>query len=139
MISDAEEHADEDRKARELVDARNQAEALLHGTRKSVGELGDKLEAGDKQNIESAAAELEEALKGDDKEAILAKTQTLSQASHKLAEQLYAQTPDGGGGSGDGAGGDGAGDAAGKDGSAQSGDDVVDAEFEEVGDQDKKT
>ncbi|MDD9822686.1 MAG: molecular chaperone DnaK [Gammaproteobacteria bacterium] len=141
MISDAEEHADEDRKARELVDARNQAEALLHGTRKSVAELGDKLDAGDKQNIESAAAELEEALKGDDKEAILAKTQTLSQASHKLAEQLYTQASDGGGDSSGGDGGDG-GDGAGggdKNDSAQSGDDVVDAEFEEVGDQDKKT
>jgi len=133
MISDAEEHADEDRKARELVDARNQAEALIHGARKSVAELGDKLEAGDKQNVETAIAELEAAVQGDDTDAIAAKTQALSQVSHKLAEQLYAQAGDGGGGD---AGAGGGGDSGGGD-SAK--DDVVDAEFEEVGEQDKKT
>jgi len=141
MISDAEEHADEDRKARELVDARNQGEALIHGTRKSVAELGDKIDAGEKQNIESAIAELEEALKGDDVDAIAAKTQALTQVSHKLAEQLYAQAQagDGGGDSGGGDGGGGGGGDGGDGDSAKSGDDVVDAEFEEVGDQDKKT
>jgi len=138
MISDAEEHADEDRKARELVDARNQGEALIHGTRKSVAELGDKIDAGEKQNIESAIAELEEALKGDDVDAIAAKTQALTQVSHKLAEQLYAQAQAGDGG-GDSGGGDGGGGDGGDGDSAKSGDDVVDAEFEEVGDQDKKT
>lgn len=138
MISDAEEHADEDRKARELVDARNQAEALIHGARKSVAELGDKLEAGDKQNVETAIAELEAAVQGDDTDAIAAKTQALSQVSHKLAEQLYAQAGDGGGGDAGGgdAGAGGGGDSGGGD-SAK--DDVVDAEFEEVGEQDKKT
>ena len=130
MISDAEEHADEDRRARELVDARNQGEAMIHGVRKSVDELGDKLDGGEKQNIESAIADLEEALKGDDKEAITAKTQALTQASHKLAEQLYAQAQ-----------GEAPGDAGGGDSGDQTkaGDDVVDAEFEEVGDKDKKT
>jgi len=132
MISDAEEHADEDRKARELVDVRNQGEALIHSTRKSVQELGDKLDGGDKQNIEQAIGELEEALKGDDKEAITAKTQALGQASHKLAEQMYSQAQAQGEAPGDAGGG-------GNGGQAKAGDDVVDAEFEEVGDKDKKT
>ena len=127
MISDAEEHADEDRKARELVDARNQGEAMLHGVRKSISELGDKLDADEKRKIEDAVGELEESLKGDDKETIDAKTQALTQASHKLAEQIYAQaqeTQSAAGGS----------DESG----AQSTDDVVDAEFEEVGDKEKE-
>ncbi len=129
MISDAEEHADDDRKTRELVDARNQGEAMIHGVRKSVKELDDKLDAAEKQKVEDAVGELEEALKGDDKEAITAKTETLTQASHKLAEQLYAQAQsEAGQEQGDG------GDEA----KAKSTDDVVDAEFEEVGDKDDK-
>ena len=127
MVSDAEEHADEDRKARELVDARNQGEAMIHGARKSITELGDKLDADEKQKVEDAVGELEEALKGDDKDAITAKTETLTQASHKLAEQLYAQA-------------EGAADQPppGGEAKAESADDVVDAEFEEVGDKDDK-
>ena len=89
MVSDAEEHADEDREARELVDARNQGEAMIHGARKSIEELGDKLDGDDKRKLEEAIGELEEALKGDDKASITAKTETLTQASHKLAEQIY--------------------------------------------------
>ena len=126
MVSDAEEHADEDRKARELVDARNQGEAMIHGVKKSMDELGDKLDAGEKSNIETAIAELEEALKGDDKEAISEKTDTLTQASHKMAEQMYAQSSDGE-----------AGDSGGTT-QESAADDVVDAEFEEVDDTDKK-
>ena len=129
MISDAEEHADDDRKTRELVDARNQGEAMIHGVRKSVKELDDKLDAAEKQKVEDAVGELEEALKGDDKEAITAKTETLTQASHKLAEQLYAQAQ----GETDQGQGDGGDEAK-----AKSADDVVDAEFEEVGDKDDK-
>ena len=127
MISDAEEHADEDRKARELVDTRNQGEAMLHGVRKSISELGDKLDADEKRKIEDAVGELEESLKGDDKETIDAKTQALTQASHKLAEQIYAQAQEtqGAAGGSDESGG-------------QSTDDVVDAEFEEVGDKEKE-
>ena len=127
MVSDAEEHADEDRKARELVDTRNQGEAMIHGARKSITELGDKLDADEKQKVEDAVGELEEALKGDDKDAITAKTETLTQASHKLAEQLYAQA-------------EGAADQPppGGEAKAESADDVVDAEFEEVGDKDDK-
>ena len=68
MVRDAEEHADEDRKARELVDARNQGEAMIHGVKKSMEELGDKLDSGEKSNIETVIGELEEALKGDDKD-----------------------------------------------------------------------
>ena len=141
MISDAEEHADEDRNARELVDARNQGEAMIHGVRKSIEELGDKLDADEKRGIEESVGELEEALKGDDKEAITAKTQALTQASHKLAEQMYAQaqgeqSSDGGGGGGAGADGGAQSQSQSQSGKA---DDVVDAEFEEVGDKDKET
>ena len=134
MMRDAEEHAEDDRKARELVDARNQGEAMIHGVKKSMNELGDKLDSGEKSTIESAISELEEALKGDDKDAITAKTDTLTQASHKMAEQLYAQGAD------QAAGADGAatGTEAGGDSASADADDVVDAEFEEVDDNDKK-
>ena len=133
MVSDAEEHADEDRKARELVDARNQGEAMIHGVRKSVEELGDKLDGDEKQKIEAAVGELEAALKDDDKEAITAKTQTLTQASHKLAEQIYAQAQSESSDHGQAGGGD-----ESKTGEAKAHEDVVDAEFEEVGDKDDK-
>jgi molecular chaperone DnaK len=85
MVQDAEEHADEDRKARELIDARNQGESLIHGVKKSLDELGDKVESDEKQNIETAISELEEVLKESDLEAITAKTEALTQVSHKLA------------------------------------------------------
>lgn len=132
MMRDAEEHAEDDRKARELVDARNQGEAMIHGVKKSMNELGDKLDSGEKSTIESAISELEEALKGDDKDAITAKTDTLTQASHKMAEQLYAQGAD------QAAGADGAATGTEAGGDSASADDVVDAEFEEVDDNDKK-
>ena len=126
MMDDAEKHAEEDHKARELIDARNQAESMLHGVQKSLEEAGDKVSADDKQAIESAVSDLEEAVKGDDAEAITEKTTALATASHKLAEQMYAQAEA---------------DAA-TDGSADGGpasdDNVVDAEFEEVKDDEKK-
>ncbi len=131
MISDAEEHADDDRTTRELVDARNQGEAMIHGVGKSVKELGDKLDADEKKKVEDAVSELEEALKGEDKEAIIAKTQTLTEASHKLAEQMYAQAASE---SEQGQAGGGEQDAS----DAKGAEDVVDAEFEEVGDADNK-
>ncbi len=130
MVQDAEEHADEDRRARELVDARNQAEAMIHGVRKSMEELGDKLDANEKSGIEVAITDLEEAIKGDDTDAIVSRTEALTQASHKMAEQLYAQASEPEGSAGDAAGEGGA--------STTSDDDVVDAEFEEV-DDDKKS
>jgi molecular chaperone DnaK len=132
MVQDAERHAEEDKKARELVEARNQGEAMVHSVRKSMGDLGDKLDAGDKENIESAVGELEEAMKGEDVDAIKQKTEALGTASHKLAEQMYQQSPEGAeqaqeGGQGGESGPQGRGD-----------DDVVDAEFEEVKDDDSK-
>jgi len=127
MVRDAETHAEEDRKFHDLVTARNHADTLIHAARKSMKDLGDKLEAGEKEAIEKAIAELETAMKGDDKEAIEAKTQALSEASAKMAERLYGQGQQqpGGGREAD-AGQQSAGNAG--------DDDVVDAEFEEVKD-----
>ncbi len=131
MVQDAEEHADDDRKAREFVDARNQGEALIHGVKKSLEELGDKVDEGEKQSIETAIADLETVLKEDDLEAINAKTEALTQVSHKLAEQMYSQAQAEQGDAG--AQGD-----SGSDDSVNT-DDVVDAEFEEVDEDDKKS
>jgi len=136
MVKDAEAHAEEDRKFHELVDARNQAENLIHSTKKSMEELGDKLEAGEKEAIEAAIKDLEEVLKGDDKAAIEAKTKVLVEASGKMAERVYAQQQGEGAQAAGGAGAAGAGAEAGQGGTAGK-DDVVDAEFEEVKD-DKK-
>jgi molecular chaperone DnaK len=128
MVQDAEEHADEDRKARELVDARNQADSLTHAVKKSLAEHGDKIGADEKAGIESAIKDVEEAMKGSDKEAIEAKTKVLTEASHKLAEKMYAQQqPEGGGAAPQPEAGSGKADEG----------DVVDAEFEEV--KDKKS
>jgi molecular chaperone DnaK len=135
MVQDAEAHAEDDKKFHELVSARNQADSLIHATRKSMGELGDKLEAGEKESIENAIKDLEEAMKGEDKDAIEARTQSLSEASAKMAERVYAQAQqDAPAGGAEGAPGGDAGQAG--SGGGQ-GDDVVDAEFEEVKD-DKK-
>ncbi|MEJ2107199.1 MAG: molecular chaperone DnaK [Acidiferrobacteraceae bacterium] len=130
MVQDAEAHADEDRKARELVEARNQAEALIHGVKKSMGEMGDKLDKAEKEKIETAITDLEAALQEGDKEKIESGTQTLSEASHKLAEQMYSQAEGAEAASGEGATGE----------EAKSGDkdEVVDAEFEEVKDEKSK-
>ena len=119
MMKDAEAHADEDRKALELVNARNQCDAMVHSVKKSLGEYGDKIGADDKAKIEAALKDAEEALKGNDKDAIEAKTKALAEASHKLAEQMYAkeQAQAGGGEQG---------------GKKAEDENVVDAEFEEV-------
>ena len=129
MIKDAESHAEEDKKFQELVTARNTADSMIHATKKSMEEMGDQLEAGEKESIEKAIADLEEAVKGNSKDDIEAKTKALTDASGKMAERMYAQQ-----GAAEGtvdpsqAGGD-AGASADASGSA---DDVVDAEFEEV-------
>ncbi len=130
MVNDAAEHADEDRKVRELVGARNQGESMIHGARKSITELGDKLDGGEKTQVEAAIVALEEAMKTDDLEAITAKTQALTEVSHKLAEQMYAQAADQPASA----------ESAPGDDASKPADDVVDAEFEEVakGDKDKK-
>ncbi|MEW7973453.1 MAG: molecular chaperone DnaK [Candidatus Thiodiazotropha endolucinida] len=130
MVKDAEAHADEDRKFHELIGARNQADTMIHATKKSMEELGeDKLEAGEKEAIEGAIKDLEEVMKGDDKDAIEAKTKVLAEASGKMAERLYAQK----GAEGEAAAAD-AGASGAEASSDAAGDDVVDAEFEEVKD-----
>ena len=127
MVTDAESHADEDRKAHEMVDARNAADNMIHATKKSFDELGDKVDEAEKSSIESAISDLEEAMKGDDKDAIESKTQALTELSGKLAEKLYSQADAGSGATATDANAEPAG----------GNDDVVDAEFEEV-DEDKK-
>ncbi|MDP6140277.1 MAG: molecular chaperone DnaK [Arenicellales bacterium] len=128
MVEDAETHAEEDRKARELIDARNHAEAMVHTVRKTLTEAEDKVEAEEKERIESAISELEEAVKGDDAEEITGKTNALMEASHKLAERMYQEQAD------TATAGDDSGSAEGTVDGASGGDDVVDAEFEEVKD-----
>jgi molecular chaperone DnaK len=134
MVQDAEAHAEEDKKARELADARNQADAMVHGVRKSMKELGDKLEAAEKEKIEAAIKDLEAVMRGDDQEEIKGKTQALQEASHKLAEQLYAQASQADAASSQPA--DAEAEGAGAKGKGK--DDVVDAEFEEVKENKKK-
>jgi len=132
MVKDAEAHAADDRRFHELVAARNQADTMIHATRKSMEQLGDKMESGEKESIESAIKDLEDAMKGEDKDGIEAKTKALGDASAKMAERLYAQQQ----GAGEGAAGGGPGPEAGH-GEGGGKEDVVDAEFEEVKD-DKK-
>ena len=128
MVRDAEAHADEDKKAHELVDARNQCDALIHSTRKALTEYGDKLSDDEKGKIEAAMKEAEEAIKSGDKDSIEAKSQALAMAAQKLGEQMYAQAQaEGGAQPGAGAGDQ---QAGGKADDA----DVVDAEFTEVKD-----
>jgi molecular chaperone DnaK len=91
MVRDAEQHAEEDRKQLELVNARNQAEAQMHAVRKSLKDYGDKLDAGDKERIEAALKDVESALKSDSKSEIESKAQALMQASQKLGEKMYAE------------------------------------------------
>ena len=123
MVQDAAAHAEEDKKAHELVDARNQCDALIHSVKKALGEYGDKVSADEKAAIEKAIADAEEALKSNDKAEIDAKSQALATASQKLGEQMYAQSQQ---------------EAAGASGGAAGGKnddpDVVDAEFTEVKD-----
>ncbi len=125
MIKDAEAHAAEDRKAYELANARNQADAMIHSVRKTLKDYGDKVSGEDKAKIEAAIKAAEEAIRGTDKAEIEAKTQALAEASHKLAERMYAQQ----GGAQPGDSGPGA-----TGGKKKADEDVVDAEFEEVKD-----
>ncbi len=134
MVREAEAHADEDKIFHELVSARNKADNLIHASRKSMKELGDKVDAQEKSDIDAAINGLEEVMKGDDKDAIEAKTETLAEISGKLAERVYKEqgaAQDGGASAQQQQGGDGAAQAGGAD-------DVVDAEFEEVKEEDKK-
>jgi molecular chaperone DnaK len=131
MVRDAESHAEEDRKFRELVESRNKADALLHQTEKALKDLGDKVQPSDRANIESAMADLKRVINEDDKNVIETKANALAQAAATIAQQAYAQagpTGEGGGGAAGGAPGGGNANAGGGK------DDVVDAEFEEVKD-----
>ena len=131
MVKDAEAHASEDKVRRELVEAKNQAESLIHSTEKSVSEHGDKVSAGDKTAIESAIEALKTALAGEDPETIKARTTDLMQASMKLGEAMYAA------GQGD-SGAEHADDHHEHHDDAHGKDDVIDADFREVGDDEKK-
>jgi molecular chaperone DnaK len=121
MVSDAESHAEEDRKFRELVDARNQADGLIHAAEKTLKDLGDKATADERMAVENAVADLKKAVEGDDKEVIEKKTAALGEASGGLAQKLYAEQ---------------AADSA-ADGVESPDDGIVDAEFEEVDKDDK--
>ncbi|MEW5887939.1 MAG: molecular chaperone DnaK [Pseudomonadota bacterium] len=124
MVKDAEAHAEEDRKLHELVDARNRCDAMIHSVKKALADHGDKVGSDEKSKIEAAIKEAEEAIKGNDKSAIEAKTQALAMASQKLGEKIYAQQQQ--------AGAEAAAGAAG--GAKKDEGDVVDAEFTEVKD-----
>jgi molecular chaperone DnaK len=128
MVKDAEAHAAEDKERRELVEARNHGESLVHSTEKSLSDFGDKVGAAEKGAIETAMEALKTALAGEDPEAIKARTNDLMQASMKLGEAMYANQQDQGEGD----------DDAGSDAHDADKDDVIDAEFREVGDDDKK-
>ena len=128
MVKDAEAHAEEDRQAKELVESRNLAENLVYSTKKSIDQLGDKVDEQEKQDVEAAVADVEEALKGNDKDAIEEKTRKLTEVAGKLAEKAYQQAA--------------ADDANGEDKSAGANngagnENAVDAEFEEVDDNKK--
>jgi molecular chaperone DnaK len=129
MIKDAEANAAEDRKRKDLVEAKNHAESLIHSTNKSMAELGDKISSADKSAVESAIAAVKSALEGQDIEAIKEKTNALAQASMKLGEALYKQQQ------GAASGGDGA-DMGG--GAKRADDEILDADFEEVKEDDRK-
>jgi molecular chaperone DnaK len=128
MVKDAETHAEEDRKALELVNARNQLEALVHSVKKSLNDYGDKLDAGEKEKIEAAIKDAEGSLKSESKDAIDAKSQALAQAAQKLGEKMYAESQAQAGAQAQAAEQAGAGEARKDDGN------VVDAEFTEVKD-----
>lgn len=129
MIKDAETHAEEDRKLHEMVNSRNQADAIIHATEKSLEELGDQVEADEKNTIEASINDLKEALKSEDKDTIEAKTQTLTELSGKLAERIYAQKADSGVDQAHAETADANPESTESDSAS---DDVVDAEFEEV-------
>ena len=130
MVKDAEAHSADDQKFEELISARNTADGLIHATRKTLEEAGDKATDEEKEAINSAISALEEALKSDDKDDIEAKTKDLTDASTNLAQKLYAEQAAAGAEAG-------ATDAGGADAGAEAGEEAVDAEFEEVKEEEK--
>ncbi|MGH8262862.1 MAG: Hsp70 family protein, partial [Steroidobacteraceae bacterium] len=134
MVKDAEAHAEEDKRFRELIDVRNKADGLMHATTKAIKDLGDKVPADEKQKVESAVGELKAVMDSDDKAAVEAKLEALAQVSQTILQKAYtqgAQAPGDAAGQADA----GAASASKTDGK----DDAVDAEFEEVKDKDRKT
>ena len=131
MVKEAEANADSDKQRRAMVEAKNQAESLVHSTEKNIQEYGDKVEAADKESIEKDLADLKEAMEGDSVEDIEAKTQTLMQSSMKLGEAIYKAQQDETAAEGEG--------PDDTDGTAKAEDGVVDAEFEEVDDRKDKS
>ncbi|MDF1731602.1 MAG: molecular chaperone DnaK [Minwuia sp.] len=131
MVKEAEANKAEDEKRRGAVEARNQAEGLIHTTEKTLGELGDKVDAETRSSIEAAMTDLQSAMEGDDGDAIKQKTEALAQLSMKLGEQLYAQQAEAGDGD--------AGEGGAEGGAKSADDDIVDADFEEVDDDKKKS
>ena len=136
MVRDAEAHAEEDKRFRELVDTRNKADALIHQVSKTLTDLGEKVDGGERAKVESAVSDLRAALKTEDKAVIEKKTEALAQASAAIAQRAYQDTQGAAAGAGASAAGDAPADAAGKGPAGR--DDVVDAEFEEVKDKDRK-
>jgi molecular chaperone DnaK len=126
LVKDAELHAEEDKKKRELVDARNMADSLIYSTEKSVKELGDKVDASTKGDVDRAVEKLKKAMEGDDAQEIKRLSDELTQTSHKIAEMMYSRASQQQAHAGAGGGGPAGGGASKKD------DDVVDADFEEV-------
>jgi molecular chaperone DnaK len=131
MVSDAEAHAEEDKKFRELVGARNKADATVHTVEKALKDVGEKVSDDEKKAANDALAAVKTAMSGDDREAIESKTQALEQASAALIQKMYEQTAASGGGAGESGGG-----PAGH--TEKPKDDVLDAEFEEVKESDRK-
>ncbi|HPE59604.1 MAG TPA: molecular chaperone DnaK [Thiolinea sp.] len=129
MVKDAEAHAEEDKKQRELVEARNQADSLVHATEKSLRDYGDKVEAADRANLENLLGEVRDALKGDNKAVIERKSEALAEASGKLMQKMAGAEA-----GAEGTAGPAGGSAGGKQSAGGGDDDIVDAEFEEVDD-----
>jgi molecular chaperone DnaK len=133
LVKDAEANAEEDKRKKDLIEARNQADTLVYSVEKNLKDMGEQIDAGEKSNIESKISALKKAMEGDDLAAISSAQEELTQASHKLAEAMYAkassktegQGPDQGAGAGPAAG-------AGQAGAGKGDEDVVDADFEEV-------
>jgi molecular chaperone DnaK len=126
-VKDAEMHSEDDKKKKELIEARNHADSLIYATEKSLKDLGDKVDAETRSKVEAATADLKKAMEGDDVADIKAKSEALTQSSHKLAEAMYQQAAQS-----EQAGADAQGGASQQGGGAPADDDVVDADFEEV-------
>ena len=132
LVKEAEAHASDDKKKQELIEARNKADSLIYGTEKSISEVGDKLDASLKSDIQAKIAELKKTMEGEDVNAIKSSIENLEKASHKLAEELYQKQNMSGANAGAGAAGQPGGAQQNQQGKGKGDDDVVDADFTEV-------